>query len=104
MAEKSTPKAITEKEDVNRREANKASPTNLEYLKEKMRERAATEVPSPQGNNERARESRPESDTKSETAAVLEETKQAVNKVAEKLEQLTKEVTEEHPKNSTKKH
>jgi uncharacterized coiled-coil protein SlyX len=64
----------------------KPAEVNLEYLKEKMRERAATEVPS-------AETVQPTKN--SSLTTTLEETKEAVEKVSEKLEELTDKVAEE---------
>jgi hypothetical protein len=70
--------------------------TNLDYLKEKMRERAATEVPKTEASGAATKH-----DTHLDTVAALEETKEAVNKVAEKLEQLSHQVAEENNKEKT---
>ncbi len=64
-----------------------------EYLKEKMRERAETEVP-------QTDEPRSESLEQSLLADTLEETKEAVEKVAEKLEELSDKVEKSEQKDA----
>lgn len=68
---------------------------SLEYLKEKMRERAETEVPSSDSSHSLTEGS-------SSLTAKLDETKEAVEKVAEKLEELSEQVNEGHDHETTK--
>jgi intein-encoded DNA endonuclease-like protein len=63
---------------------NTAKVVSLDYLKEKMRERAETEVPRSA-----------EGEQASSLTETLEKTKEAVEKVAEKLEELSEQVSEQ---------
>jgi hypothetical protein len=79
--DKTKSKSETEKPDTTK-------DVSLNYLKEKMRERAETEVP--KDNSGHA------STQNSSITTKLDETKEAVEKIVEKLEELSEQVSERH--------
>lgn len=83
--------------------ANLAKDIDREYLKKQMRERAATEAP-PSELQEGAEGREEDVDTKADPmSTTLQETKEAIKQVAEKLEHLANEVAEPAPKSRSKK-
>jgi uncharacterized coiled-coil protein SlyX len=87
------------------RKTDKKNDASMAYLKEKMRERAETEVPESDSKSSSARDLSPQRNLALETK--LDETKEAVEKVTQKLEELSEEVHDhrdhEASKQSSKK-